>query len=282
MDCQGTANGQILSSASALGSNGILGIGSMQLDCGQLCIVGNYATAGYETYRSCPVNATDLLQCQSATAQANQQVFNPVAALPVDNNGVVLSMPAVTGLGAVTATGELIFGINTQVNNQLKLTNTTKQVHLGVDWQNNPDSYLNITTLYNGKTILNSYLDTGTNGLFFADSVDNPVAKCQGSDWYCPTGLAVQHAILSDGDSPLTNQVEVQFGVGNASAMFSTTNAAFGELAGAPPSSTGSVKASFSWGMPFFYGKKVFLSIWDPSASDPKFANNPWYSWSAI
>jgi hypothetical protein len=281
-DCKVATNEKILRSASDLDSNGILGIGSMQLDCGQLCINGNYAAAGYETYRSCPVSATDVLQCTSAKVQRNQQVFNPVAALPVNNNGVLLMMPAVSGLGAATASGELIFGINTQANNQL--TSGMTQVHLGVDWQNNPDSYLNITTLYNGKTILNSYLDTGTNGLFFADGADNPIAKCQGSDWYCPTTLAVQHAVLSDGDSPQMNPVAVQFGVGNAGVIFSKPNAAFGDLAGAPPSAPGMVKASFSWGMPFFYGKKVFLSIWNTEfkQTNTMFDKDPWYSWSAI
>ena len=288
-DCAAATNNQILSSVSALGSNGILGIGSVTLDCGQTCLQGNYAAANvpYEQYRGCPHNATDAKQCASATVQQNQQGFNPLAALDVDNNGVVLLMPAVTGLGAETANGELIFGINTQANNQLASGSTT--VHLGVDLLNNPDSYLAITTQYNGQTIYNSYLDTGTNGLFFADSVGNPIAKCLASDWYCPPSLAVQTAVLSDGDSPQKNQVNVQFGVGNANALFSTTNAAFGDLAGAPPVSTVStapVKASFSWGMPFFYGKKVFLSIWDPypknPLADPLFSNSPWYSWSPI
>jgi hypothetical protein len=210
---------------------------------------------------------------------ANQQVFNPVAALDVDNNGVVLLMPKVTGLGAATANGELIFGINTQVNNQVL---TATQVRLGVDWQHRPESYLNVTTQYDGQTIYNSYFDTGTNGLFFSDSATNSISKCPGAEWYCPTNLTTQTAILSDGDFPQQHRVTVQFDVGNASSMFSTTNSAFGELAGVPPGAVGTVGTSFSWGMPFFFGKRVVLSIWNPYATDSLFSSGPWYSWTLI
>jgi hypothetical protein len=62
--------------------------------------------------------------------------------------------------------------------------------------------------------------------------------------------------------------------VGNAEALFSTSNTAFSDAAGAAP--TGST--SFAWGMPFFYGKRVYMSIWD--ISGPTVA--PWYAWTAL
>jgi hypothetical protein len=271
IDCSNAVSGTVLDSVSALGSNGVLGIGSVTLDCGHLCVGGKYAGT-YVQYYSCPVDATSSLQCTAAAVGANQQVFNPVAALPIDNNGVVLVLPQVTGLGATKAHGELILGINTRSNNQLSAT--APRIRLGVD--PNVDSYLNITTQYNGQTIYNSYLDTGTNAVFFTDPA---ISFCKGSSWYCPVGSLQPTAVLSDGDKLLPqNPVTVQFGVGNADALFSTANTAFADLAGAAPASLTPGSTSFSWGLPFFYGRRVSLSIWDPASADILFAGGPWYS----
>ena len=267
LDCVNAANGQVLSSASALASNGVLGIGSVTLDCGLNCTQGNY-TGGYVQYYSCPAAATSALQCAPVAVPANLQVFNPVAALPLDNNGVVLSLPQVTGLGAARAEGELIFGVGTRSNNQL--APGAAKVNLGVQYIANPDSYLSVTTLYQGRSFANSYLDTGTNGLFFDDPA---IARCASSSWYCPASGAQETAILSDGDLPQANQVPVQFGVANADALFSTTNVAFAQLAGAQGGSPSAAQA-FAWGLPFFYGRRVFLSIWKQSGAEA----GPWYA----
>ena len=276
LDCANAANGQILSSSSAMGSNGILGIGSVTLDCGLMCLLGNYA-GSYVQYYSCPKEAKSAASCTPAAVPANIQVYNPVAAFASDNNGVILTLPAVTGLGASTASGELIFGINTQTNNQLSAS--ASRVRLGVDWHTNPDSYMNVTTRYKGQTIRNSYLDTGTNGLFFTDNSATPTPRCSNSSWYCPTSTQRQTATIADGDNLLPqNTMEVQFNVGNAEALFLTTNAAFGDLAGAPPSASSTVAPSFSWGLPFFYGRRVYLSIWQQAGA----VNGPWYAWSSL
>jgi hypothetical protein len=298
-DCSRAVNGTVLSSVSALGSNGILGIGSVTLDCGEKCRLGNYVdpidpSKSFVQYFSCPPGAASVLNCSAAAVGANQQIYNPVAALPkdlsnsgkADNNGVVLMLPPVLGLGAAKVHGELILGINTRPNNQLDVG--ASQVHLGVDFHNNYKSYLNVTTLYNNQTIYNSYLDTGTNGLFFTD---NAITRCPStppapsSPWYCPaTPLKNKTATLSDGDVPGQNPVSVLFNVGNASNDFLAPNSyAYGDLAGAPDAATASAP-SFSWGLPFFYGRRVALSIWDPCpttdpcSKDPVYSAAPWYS----
>jgi hypothetical protein len=297
-DCSRAVNGSVLSSVSALGSNGILGIGSVTLDCGEKCRLGNYVdpidpSKSFVQYYSCPAGASSVLNCSAAAVGANQQIYNPVAALPkdpgnsnlADNNGVVLMLPPVLGLGAAKVHGELILGINTRPNNQLDLG--ASKVHLGVDFHNNYKSYLNVTTQYNGQTIYNSYLDTGTNGLFFTD---NAITRCPVtapapiSPWYCPEPqLKNKTATLSDGDVPGQNPIPVLFNVGNANNYFLTSNTAFGDLAGAPDAATASAP-SFSWGLPFFYGRRVALSIWDPCpttgpcSKDPVYSSGPWYS----
>ena len=296
-DCSQWIDGPVLSSASALGSNGILGIGSTVLDCGLGCLDKNYPDSIHAQYYSCPPGASGTLDCSAAAVVAPMQVFNPVARLApdpannnlADNNGVVLVLPAVPDTGAAKVNGELIFGINTRstdvgkrsISNQLAAG--AKPIRLGVDRQNSLsahgfDSYLNISTEYNGRTIYNSYLDTGTNGFFFYDS---SIALCSTPDsgkptWYCPLKSLFPSAVLSDGDSPGLNALTVSFLVRDSGTVLPSSTALPG-MAGAPADPLTSA-ASFSWGLPFFYGKRVLLSIWDPDAADPLFSTSPWYS----
>lgn len=279
-DCDAAANHHLLTTAEGLGSNGILGIGSTNVDCGQTCISGEYAGT-FVQYYSCPPGSLSATSCvPKAQVPANFQVSNPVFRLPADNNGVILAMPKVTNPGAATASGELIFGINTRGNNQLPPA--LRKVFLGLDSVGAAyDSYLNITTQYGGTTYISSYLDTGTNGLFF-DSPGSPVKPCAGGVWYCPTSILAVSAKLWDGGTSELNPVTVPFQIGSADGLFSTFNTAFSDLAGAAPSGS----TSFAWGMPFFYGKKVYMSIWDITVplslplADPQ-TNPAWYAWTA-
>jgi hypothetical protein len=285
-DCTKKADGKILRSASDLGSNGILGVGSTNIDCGAVCLEGSYAAnSTFVQYYGCLPGAIAIGKCDtSAKVDANLQVSNPIFAFGDNrfNNGLLLVMPTVTNPGAATASGELIFGVDTiSPGSSLLSDNTvpsaTKKVMLGVD-TSKMDSYLNITTQLNlGPTtqIFNgSYLDTGTNGLFFNDS-SNTIPTCLNSTWYCPKTILTLNAVLSDGGSTLLNQVNLQFQVGNAEALFSTSNTAFGNASGAAPIGS----TDFAWGMPFFYGKRVYMSIWDIT----RFGSaGPWYAWTAL
>jgi Protein of unknown function (DUF3443) len=268
-DCVKAADGNVLDSAGALGSNGILGIGSTTLDCGLGCESGNYA-GSFVQYYSCPPTASSSAACSAVAMPAALQVYNPVAALPAAyNNGVVLRMPAVTDPGASTASGELVFGLNTQANNTVP--GDASKVFLGVDYVNRLDSYLNVTTRFNNKTYVSSYLDTGTNGQFFTDAA---LPLCTGGTWYCPNNAMNVSAVLSDGDYPQLHEAAVAFQIGNAETLFSTNNTAFQSLAGAAPAGS----TTFAWGMPFFYGRQVFLSIWQQAGS----LDGPWYAWTAL
>lgn len=268
-DCVNATDNNVLDSAGALGSNGILGIGSTTLDCGLGCEAGDYS-GSFVQYYSCPQGAANSAGCSPAAVPAALQVYNPVAALPAAfNNGVVLKMPAVTDPGAASASGELVFGLDSLPNNSVPASAT--KVFLGVDYVNHYASYLNLSTRFNGSTYQSSYLDTGTNGLFFNDAAQ---PRCAGSTWYCPKSTLGVSAVLSDGDNPLRNPVTVGFQIGNAEALFSTSNTAFQSLAGAAP--TGSV--AFAWGMPFFYGRQVYLSIWQQAGS----LAGPWVAWTPI
>jgi hypothetical protein len=140
------------------------------------------------------------------------------------------------------------------------------------------DAYLNISTqLTRGasvQTFASSYLDTGTNGLFFSDSSPSPITQCANSSWYCPATALHLNAELSDGGNAGHNAVPLQFAIGNAEALFATSNSAFGSAGGTAP--TGS--HAFAWGMPFFYGRRVYMSIWDITGA----VVAPWYAWVAL
>lgn len=279
-NCIDNAQGLVLSDAVALGSNGILGIGSVNLDCGSTCVTGDYgAPPNLVQYYTCPSGATGSIQCVAAAVPPNFQAYNPVAALPDGpagqsySNGIVISMPAVTGLGAVSASGELIFGINSESNNQL---GALQPVYLGTDvLANNGASYLSITTTYQGQNIYSSYLDTGSNALFFNDSTIKQCAGTGSMNWYCPTATVTNSAQISDGlSASAAAPISVMFSVASAENLFNTNNTAFGNLAGTAPVAGPS---SFAWGLPFYLGRSVYQSIWNLTSP-----SGPWYAWKSI
>jgi hypothetical protein len=291
----------ILATAGQLGANGILGIGSTTLDCGFYCDQGTYHVSASDPpgssalYYACPVGATDSRSCNLTPISPALQVFNPVAKLPAPyNNGVLLKMPAIpaNNPGAQTAKGELILGID--VNNL-----PPNRVDLGTDTSR--ISYLSIKTLYKGQTFENSYLDTGTNGMFFHDASITACDLTQAatltvlSYWYCPaTTLTGLTAILSDGDRmppanptdpvrPPNPPVAVAFQIANYARLSLTNNTAFSDLAGAvnasgPANTYVADTQTFAWGLPFFYGKQVYMSIWQQPGSP----DGPWYAWTAL
>ncbi|MEK6291500.1 MAG: DUF3443 family protein, partial [Paraburkholderia tropica] len=85
-----------LNTTGALGGvNGILGVGVARNDCGAAC--ASSAQAGYYYADAAP--ATPI-----AMPLANQ-VTNPVALFPIDNNGLIVDMPAIDATGALTSSG---------------------------------------------------------------------------------------------------------------------------------------------------------------------------------
>lgn len=98
----------VATSPSSSGFNGILGVGLFTYDCGSYCV--NNASNG--AYFSC-----SGASCSGTTASLNQQVQNPVPLLPVDNNGVVVSLPSIPPSGQATASGTLTLGIGTEDDN---------------------------------------------------------------------------------------------------------------------------------------------------------------------
>lgn len=231
---QGTAEDTV----AAFGANGILGIGPFAQDCGAGCV----STASNAVYYSCPTTST----CQSTTLPLNQQMTNPVALFATDNNGVILELPAVGPSGAATLAGSLVFGIGTQGNNMLGTATV-----LTVD-----ASTGNITTQFNGTTLPASFIDSGSNGLFFADST---IPACSSSSnapgFDCPTSTLNFSATIQgkNGASRM-----VSFSIANANTLLnkSPVPTALSNLGGPNSDAT-----SFDWGLPFFFGRNVYTAI---------------------
>jgi hypothetical protein len=219
---------------STLGANGILGIGLFVHDCGTACASIGPSNPGL--YYSCSSTG-----CVQTSESLQDQVQNPVPLFPSDNNGVLIELPAVGVQGTATVSGSLIFGIGTQSNNGLD----GAQVYTA-------NQLANFTTLYGGKSY-SSFIDSGSNGIYFLSSAVSGIPECTGGNaqFYCPSSnlnLTAQNV----GQNGATGTVP--FSIANAQHLFSTGNAAFNDLGGPNP-------GAFDWGVPFFFGRKIFFAI---------------------
>ena len=238
----GSSGAVDFNSVSALGANGILGVGNLAQDCGSGCAD---ASNGIPQYYVCPSG-----NCQIASVPTNAtsgQIWNPVALLSQDNNGVLISLPTVPAGGQATASGSLIFGIGTQSNNALG----SAQIYATT-----PDEYF--TTTYNGTQYTNSFIDSGSNAFYFLDSTSLGNIDCTGSNagFYCPASTQ-NFMVTNTGANGTTGQLT--FSIANADSLFSTGNAAFSNLGG--DSGTGPSSDFFDFGVPFFFGRNVFVGI---------------------
>jgi hypothetical protein len=235
-----------------LSANGILGVGAEPFDCGAACdqvanpqgpipLVYYFCSSG-GTCNATYVPCGPLCEQQSAP---DYQVTNPVFNFTTDNNGVIVELPAVNDVAA-TVTGSLIFGIGTQSNNALPSTATVL----------NLDTTDSFTTNFASQSLTGSFIDSGSNGLFFPDPA-LAGSICPGSDssWYCPTSTLTGLSATNVGATGSPSST-VTFSVDNFETVTAAnpTDAAFSNLAG--PNTGG-----FDWGLPFFYGRNVFTGI---------------------
>jgi hypothetical protein len=238
-----TDDGAPLSSVSDLGSNGVLGVGLFTQDCGPYCAqAANVQTAPF-FYYSCTSST-----CAPASEPVNDQVINPVALFATDNNGVILQLPAIPDAGQTSATGFLVFGIGTEANNGLgSATVLTADPNQGT-----------ITTLYNSQTLTGSFLDSGSNGLFFPDT---SIPDCPGNamqmQFYCPTSTL---SLTATNQGLNGNTSIVPFKIANLKDI-SNADFAIDDVGGTATTIMGLGTSYFDFGLPFFYDRTVFTAI---------------------
>jgi hypothetical protein len=237
----------------ALNANGILGIGVFREDCGSGCTQPPGAGQIYQYY-------VCAASCTGVTADTTLQVQNPVYRFASNNNGVVIELPAVGANGSFGARGSLILGINTQGNNALGNATVLPVDALGF-----------LTTVYNGQTLAHSYIDSASKGLYFDDAFPVCDAASVAGGLYCP-GASAPLALTATVQGSDGSTKQVDFSVGDALTLLQAqpTYNAFSNFGGPLGDAT-----AFDWGLPFFYGRSVFVAIEGQSttgATGPYFA----------
>lgn len=236
--CSSRGRATQLTTAASLGANGILGLGLFKDDCGADCTTN----ANNGSYFTCTTTACSTTV--ASTAVITSQVQHPVPLFATDNNGLLIDLPPVAVTGATPVNGLMTFGIGTQTNNQMTSASVLTTDALGY-----------ITTQFAGTALTTSFIDSGSNGLFF-DSATLPACGTGGNanGFYCPSAPANFSATLLGRNGQST---AVHFSVLNAETSFANP------LLTALPALGGSIgnAQTFDWGLPFFYGRKVYLGI---------------------
>jgi len=230
----------------AFGANAILGVGNFLTDCGDACANGVIPGA----YYGCAADGS----CQSVTVSLTLQLQNPVSLFAFDNNGVVIELPA-TSSPTATVTGTMIFGIDTQADNALG----PAQIYT-VD-----ASYGTFVSTYNGTVLDSSFIDAGSNAYYFTDGA---IPACADrAAFYCPPANLTRQASIQGTNGAVAT---ISFDVDNADSDFAANAAALPGLAGPAASSQAN---SFDWGLPFFYGRNVYVAF---EAGAPAGVVGPW------
>ena len=244
--CTGQTTGGALDTISALKAKAILGIGVLLQDCGSAC-----TNSAQTTYFSCP-----MAGCAPLPAALAQQVSNPIAAFPNDNNGSQIQLPPLVSGGSQTAQGSLIFGIGTQPNNGL--ANATVY---GVNVSGT------FTSTYNSVAYPGA-VSSGANANFFLTSAITGLPACTATGYYCPSSqqtLQVTNAGTNGSSGSVTLTVD------NADTLLQSGKYAVSTLAGPGGNRT----SGFVFGLPFFYGRTVFTALSGastPGGTGPYFA----------
>lgn len=224
--CTGTGPDE--STLVGIGGNGILGVGQFVNDAG--------------LYYSCSASSCTALTTANGNIPSSQQVSNPVASFPTDNNGVILQMPGVPGTGAATASGVLTFGIGTQSDNDLGGYSILRADFNG-----------NFSATLQGQTYGSSFIDSGSNRNFA--TLSGVPTNSYGD--YAPPALTTYPITLSPNvgsGTALPTQIQVI-----DSEQLDFSNMAFNDID--DPGTSSGAAGYVDLGFPYFFGKSIALVI---------------------
>lgn len=221
-----------------LNGNGILGIMSTQFD------------SAYDEYFTCQGGT-----CSFLSAPGGLSVQNPVYLLPQDNNGVIVYLDPIPDGGASEGVGAVVLGVDTEANNDPNFISSGDAYHCV---ESSSSAFF---TNYKGQQIWQSIADTGSNMLFFQDSSLPQCALTLFTTGYCPNPeVNLTASVHGNTGTPQA----LSFTVGNGAALYDSGNSAFDDLA-APLEITGGI--DFDWGLPFFFGRSVFITYGSSSST---------------
>jgi hypothetical protein len=249
------ANGTLINAVTGFGANGVLGVGVFVEDCGQTC-------AGAANPLALYYGCTAAGMCAAENAALAVQVTNPVAMFAADNNGIIVDLPNLQNAnGDLSVQGTLTFGIATQSDNPLPATGL---VVLGANGSGE------FTATYNGgTTVLPALIDSGTDSYAFNDPSMGVCSTGAFVGYYCPVVAPDSVFAVNSGVGANATTDTVNFAIADPNT-FVANAAALGSLGGGGGSTT------FTWGMPFFYGRKIYFGI-DQRAAD--IYTGPYYAY---
>jgi hypothetical protein len=224
--------GPAFDTVQSLGANGIIGLSTFAQDCGHYCasIVSN------GIYYACTGAA-----CSPIAVPIENQLWNPVALFPANNNGIVVSLPSVPATGALEVKGTLTFGIGTQANNSLG-----SAIVLTVD-----SIFGEFGSTVNSTSYPGSFMDSGSNGLFYGSGLFPYCGSFLG--FYCPPAPQAQSGVLEGLNGA---SLAVNFTVGNPESLLASNPAVTADAEIAGPGFGG-----VDWGLPFFFGRSIYVAI---------------------
>jgi len=235
-----------------LGANGLIGVSVFQQDCGPYCVSNIPSPAAYY---SCPSSG-----CTGTTEPLLGQLQNPVWAFLHDNNGLSINLPAIPqspDIGEATVAGTLTFGIGTQSNNALG----TATVYTTDDVGDFAATYNGVKYGTGGIANSGAYIDSGSNGLYFLDPTTTGMSDCGGNftGFYCPASVT-SFTVTNAGSNGNSGQVTIKFD--NAVNLLNNNPsfAAFDDFGG-------QASLTVDYGLPFFFGRTVFVGIEGQSAN---------------
>jgi hypothetical protein len=252
-----SSQGSMMQSSASLGANGILGVGLFAQDCGSAC-----ANSAANVYYSCPASGG----CSATAYPLANQVSNPISLFQTDNNGNTIVLPAVPGGAATRLDGLMVFGIGTSSNNALASGSAVLAAN----------SQGNVSASFNGNTLSNSFIDSGSSINFFPASGTQSFPTCSGmTSFFCPASATTISAALSGlGGTASTASVYTV----NATSAFNASPSAwaYSGLSGPAALSQGSLDLGAS----FLFGRSVATHIENTiatgfSTSGPGFAHTP-------
>ena len=189
-----------------------------------------------------------------------QQVSNPVAFFAKDNNGVEIILPSISAAGApsipyvnadgtgLIPAGQLIFGVGTESNNALGSATLYALDSNG----NFPEVVYNGLTYTSGGSV-----NSAMNALYLANPLTLGVQNCTDNPYYCPSSTTPV-SLTTYGVNGASGSVTVN--IANADSLFANSDlSAFNDLA--QETISGLSTDQFDLGLPFFFGRPVFVGI---------------------
>ncbi len=170
---------------------------------------------------------------------------------------MLITLTSISASGAAdgTVSGSLIFGIGTQTDNALAGSATV----YGVDEYGNIPEITYNDFQYTPPNNTN-ILDTGSNAIYFLDAntlASAGIIECADAPgFYCPNNTIPFTTTFSGANG---TSGAITFSIADANILFASGNAAFNDLGG--DGGTSPSNDSLDFGLPFFFGKSVYVGM---------------------